>query len=86
MARVLAGVAIGIVAVFALPVAPASAHAELISSNSKDGATIKTLPSQIELKFSEEIGTPAFVEVTASDGTQVGPVTRNCSAPRPRCR
>jgi methionine-rich copper-binding protein CopC len=44
----------------------------LVGSTPEDGATVETLPTQVTLEFSEEVGTPAFVEVTASDGTVVG--------------
>ena len=70
-ARIAAWAVLGIAALIVLPAAPASAHAELIGSSPKDGATVKTLPRQVQLEFSEEIGTPAFVEVKAADGTDV---------------
>jgi hypothetical protein len=46
-ARVLAGVAgvaAGIVGLLALPAAPAAAHATLVGSDPKDGATVKSRP------------------------------------------
>lgn len=70
-ARVAAWAVLGIAALIMLPAAPASAHAELIGSSPKDGATVNTLPAQVKLEFSEEIGSPAFVEVKAPDGTDV---------------
>jgi copper resistance protein C len=70
-ARMAAWVVLGVAALIVLPAVPASAHAELIGSNPKDGSSVKTLPSQVELEFSEEIGSPAFVEVKAADGTDV---------------
>jgi methionine-rich copper-binding protein CopC len=71
-ARALAWVAVGIAALLALPIAPASAHATLVGSDPKDGATVRELPSEVSLEFSEAVGSPAYVEVTASDGTDVG--------------
>lgn len=70
-ARVAAWAVLGIAALIVLPAAPASAHAELIGSSPKDGATVNTLPGQVKLEFSEEVGSPAFVEVKAADGTDV---------------
>ena len=46
-ARVAAWAVLGIAALIMLPVAPASAHAELIGSNPKDGGTVNTLPAQV---------------------------------------
>jgi methionine-rich copper-binding protein CopC len=71
-ARAIAWVAVGVVALLALPIAPASAHATLIGSDPKDGATVEKLPGEVSLEFNEEVAAPAFVEVTASDGTDVG--------------
>jgi len=52
-------------------VAPASAHAELVSSNPTDGATLPSLPAEVVLTFDENVGTPAYVSVTDADGTSV---------------
>jgi copper resistance protein C len=70
-ARAIAWVAVGVAALLVLPIAPASAHATLIRSDPKDGATVRELPSEVSLEFNEEVGSPAYVEVTASDGTDV---------------
>lgn len=51
--------------------APASAHAALVSTNPEDGSSLGTAPSTITLTFNENIRTPAYVAVTAPDGTQV---------------
>jgi len=52
-------------------VAPASAHAELVSSNPTNGATLPSLPAEVILTFDENVGTPAYVSVTSADGTSV---------------
>ena len=52
-------------------VAPASAHAEIVSSNPTNGATLASLPSEVVLTFDENVGTPAYVSVTDTDGTSV---------------
>src|SRR5262245_36862407 len=70
-ARLAAWFVLGLAALVLLPLPPAAAHAELIDSDPKDGATVQTLPDQVRLEFSEEVASPAFVEVTAADGTQV---------------
>lgn len=70
--RVAAWIAAAAAAILAVPVAPAQAHAELLSSTPKDGASVQALPAEVALEFSEEVGTSAFLEVSASDGTVVG--------------
>jgi copper resistance protein C len=49
----------------------ATAHAELESTTPKQGSTVQRPPQQVTLTFSEPIRTPAFVEVTGPDGTDV---------------
>jgi methionine-rich copper-binding protein CopC len=70
-ARVAAWFVLGLAALVVLPLPSAVAHAELIDSDPKDSATVQTLPDQVVLEFSEEVGSPAFVDVTAADGTKV---------------
>lgn len=70
--RLLASVVVGIALTLATPMPTAQAHAQLTGSTPEDGATVKTPPVQVTLEFNEEVGTPAYVEVTASDGTVVG--------------
>lgn len=53
------------------PVAPASAHASLISSSPADGAAVAALPDAVELTFSEAISTHAYVVVTDPHGRTV---------------
>lgn len=60
-----------------LGVGPASAHASLVASDPRDGATLDRLPSRISFTFSEDVVTPAYVVVRTADGADVtsgGPV------------
>lgn len=50
--------------------APASAHAGLVSSTPENGARLDTLPAEVSLTFNEEISEPAYVVVTAPDGSR----------------
>lgn len=50
---------------------PASAHASLVGSDPEDGATLDAAPTAITLTFNENIGNPAYVAVTAPDGSKV---------------
>ena len=50
---------------------PASAHAQLESTNPGPGATLKDLPRDVILSFSEDVHAPAFVEVTNKGGVDV---------------
>ena len=52
-------------------VLPAYAHASLVSTNPADGATVRTLPTEMSATFSENLGTPAYLVVTASNGDDV---------------
>lgn len=54
-----------------LGAAAASAHTELVSSNPADGTTVRTLPSSVELTFSEPMATSVFVVVAGPAGAQV---------------
>jgi methionine-rich copper-binding protein CopC len=49
--------------------ATAEAHASLISSSPEDGASITQLPASVTFTFDEDMAQPAFVAVTAPDGT-----------------
>jgi methionine-rich copper-binding protein CopC len=51
--------------------APASAHAALVSTDPADGARLDAAPTIVRLEFSESIATPAYVVITAPDGTRV---------------
>lgn len=50
---------------------PASAHASLVGSDPEDGATLKTAPTTITFTFNENVGNPAYVSVTAPNGSKV---------------
>ncbi|MCW2800977.1 MAG: hypothetical protein JWQ70_2449 [Aeromicrobium sp.] len=50
---------------------PASAHAVLVGTNPRDGASLATAPHTITLTFNENIGTPAFIAVQSPDGKKV---------------
>lgn len=49
---------------------PAQAHAVLVSTSPDDGATLAAEPAQVELRFNENVGTPAYLIVRAPDGTR----------------
>lgn len=49
----------------------AVAHASLVRSDPGDGASLAAPPTTVSLTFNEAISTPAYVVVTAPDGTRV---------------
>ncbi|MGH3359306.1 MAG: copper resistance CopC family protein [Nocardioidaceae bacterium] len=49
----------------------ASAHATLVSSDPKDGSSLKAEPTTTTITFSEDVATPAQLQVTAPDGTEL---------------
>lgn len=67
--RISAGLAALLLAV--APVAPAAAHASLISSSPADGAVVEDAPDSVELTFSEAVASPAYVVVTDPHGRTV---------------
>lgn len=62
-----ATVAAAVLAVAATAV-PASAHAELVSTDPAGGNTVQAMPRTVTLTFSEAVRTPAFVEVSGPGG------------------
>ena len=64
-------VALVILGLAPLGVGPASAHASLVSSDPRDGATLDRLPTRVSFTFSEDVVTPAYVVVRAADGSDV---------------
>ncbi|MEV7396444.1 copper resistance CopC family protein [Aeromicrobium sp. NPDC092404] len=50
---------------------PASAHASLVGSDPEDGASLPTSPSTFAFTFNENVGNPAYVSVTAPNGSKV---------------
>ena len=57
--------------VVALAATPAYAHASLVGSNPKDGATLDAEPAEVSVEFNEDVSTPAQLEVTAPDGSSL---------------
>jgi methionine-rich copper-binding protein CopC len=51
---------------------PASAHASLVGSDPKDGTTVAAAPSTITFTFNENIANPAYISITAPNGSKVG--------------
>lgn len=66
------GAAVLLAAVLAalLP-APAWAHATLVGSSPQQGERIDELPTEVRFEFSEDMSSPAYVILTAPDGTSV---------------
>lgn len=54
-----------------LTAAPASAHAELVSSDPAQGSTVGSVPDSVTLTFTEALDRPAAVSVIAPDGTDL---------------
>lgn len=50
---------------------PASAHASLVGSDPADGATFGAAPTAITFTFNENVGNPAYIAVTAPNGSKV---------------
>ena len=71
MFKVFATVGIALFVGLVLGAAPASAHAALVSTDPSDGARLKTAPTKVTLKFNEGIASPAFLVITAPDGSLV---------------
>ena len=51
-------------------VGPASAHAALVGSDPGDGSTLTAAPTSITFTFNENVASPAYVAITAPDGSQ----------------
>lgn len=51
--------------------APANAHAALVGTDPSDGARVVAAPTNVTLEFSENVATPAYVVITAPDGSRV---------------
>ncbi len=64
------------------------AHAGLVDSDPRDGATLDALPAEVSLTFTEDINPPAYVVVRSADGADLaegdttveGPVVRQALA------
>lgn len=73
--RVLPALGLGFV-LLVLAAGPASAHAELESTDPAAGAVLPRPPEQVRLRFTESVTTPTGgVRVIAPDGTRVDPVS-----------
>jgi len=78
--QLIRGWIVGVVAVLAILVgmSPAGAHAELESSDPKDGATLSSAPAAISFVFGEEIlpegNAVTLTDVAADSRLEVGPV------------
>ena len=51
--------------------APASAHAELASTNPPDGGSVDAMPRAVELRFTEGVTAPAAVLVVGPSGREL---------------
>lgn len=63
--------AAALAALLLVTVAPAQAHASLVSSDPAAGAKLAKEPSSVRMTFSENVGSPAYVVVKAPDGRRV---------------
>ena len=68
----LVAVVVALLALCAGRAATVSAHAELTSSTPADGAVLDAVPAEVELVFSENVGTPAALTVLGPDGSELG--------------
>lgn len=57
--RILVVMVAAVAAGLAFPVAPAAAHASLLSSDPADGETLQEAPERVVLEFSEELDLPS---------------------------
>ncbi|EFQ83975.1 copper resistance protein CopC [Aeromicrobium marinum DSM 15272] len=62
---------LGLVAPLALTTLPAEAHAGLVSSDPADGSSLTEAPDEVTVSFNENVARPAFLALTAPDGTAV---------------
>ena len=77
--RRLVALLVGLAGVALLFAAPASAHAEVVTSDPANGARLKTAPSSVSIRFDEAVGLGGlgYLQVTDQDGNRVdtGPAT-----------
>ena len=71
MLKVLVTACAAVCACLILGAAPVSAHAALIGTDPSDGARLDKAPTTVTLEFSEDVATPAYVVITAPDGSRV---------------
>lgn len=60
-----------IAASVSLTATPAAAHAVLIASSPTSGDSIGSVPTEVSLTFDENVAEPAFVVVSAPDGSDI---------------
>lgn len=71
MPKFLVTAGIALLVSFVLGSTPAYAHAALVSADPADGTRLDAVPKSVTLEFSEDIATPAYVVITAPDGSRV---------------
>lgn len=71
MPKFLAVAGIALLVSLVLGSAPAIAHAALVSTDPGDGMRLDAVPAKVKLEFSENVASPAFLVITAPDGSQV---------------
>ena len=71
MPKFLATAGIALLVSLVLGSGPAAAHAALVSSDPSDGARLDAAPAKVKLEFSENVATPAYVVITAPNGSRV---------------
>lgn len=71
MLKILVTACVAVFACLVLGSAPASAHAALVRIDPGDGARLGAAPAKVALEFNENVATPAFVVITAPDGSRV---------------
>lgn len=71
MPRFLATAGLALLISLVLGSAPAVAHAALVSSDPADGERLEAAPTEVTLEFSERVEDPAYLVITAPDGSRV---------------
>jgi copper transport protein len=71
--RRLVALLVGLAGIALLFAAPASAHAEVVSSDPANGARLKTAPTTVSIRFDEAVGLGGlgYLQVTDQDGNRV---------------
>ncbi|WP_156809144.1 copper resistance CopC family protein [Arthrobacter sp. TB 23] len=71
-----AGFVAGLLLVMSIPVGPAVAHTYLVSSDPADGGTVRVVPEQVALEFTEQVELDfADVTVSVAGGPAYGALT-----------
>src|SRR5207248_7764125 len=70
--RLLAGLALGLLAALALPAGPASAHAGLVRTQPVQGSVVPDAPAEVVITFTEHVTlVPGKIQVIGPDGKRV---------------